>query len=392
MLFSLGLIILFGILFGSFFERIKLPSLLGMLIAGIIIGPYGFNLIDKSVLNISGELRTFALVVILTRAGLNLDLDILRKVGISAILMCFLPATFEIFGIYLIAPKVLNISAIDSLILGAVLAAVSPAVVVPKMLKLIDEGYGRKSGIPDLIMAGASVDDIFVIVIFTALLSIRTGGSVSIFSIISIPISILLGILFGSILGNILSILFKKFNIINEKKILILLSISFVLLFFENTIKSTIPFSGLIAVMAFSASLKKKSESIARDLSKSFSSIWVFAEILLFVLVGASVNISYAFKLSYLPLIVIIFGLIFRAIGVNIAILKSDLNKKERLFTTISYMPKATVQAAISSIPLSMGISSGETILTVGVFAILFTAPIFAKLIDFSYKKLLIKD
>lgn len=392
MLFSLGLIILFGILFGSFFERIKLPSLLGMLIAGIIIGPYGFNLIDKSVLNISGELRTFALVVILTRAGLNLDLDILRKVGISAILMCFVPATFEIFGIYLIAPKVLNISAIDSLILGAVLAAVSPAVVVPKMLKLIDEGYGRKSGIPDLIMAGASVDDIFVIVIFTALLSIRTGGSVSIFSIISIPISILLGILFGSILGNILSILFKKFNIINEKKILILLSISFVLLFFENTIKSTIPFSGLIAVMALSASLKKKSESIARDLSKSFFSIWVFAEILLFVLVGASVNISYAFKLSYLPLIVIIFGLIFRAIGVNIAILKSDLNKKERLFTTISYMPKATVQAAISSIPLSMGISSGETILIVGVFAILFTAPIFAKLIDFSYKKLLIKD
>lgn len=392
MLFSLGLIILFGILFGSFFERIKLPSLLGMLIAGIIIGPYGFNLIDKSVLNISGELRTFALVVILTRAGLNLDLDILRKVGISAILMCFVPATFEIFGIYLIAPKVLNISAIDSLILGAVLAAVSPAVVVPKMLKLIDEGYGRKSGIPDLIMAGASVDDIFVIVIFTALLSIRTGGSVSIFSIISIPISILLGILFGSILGNILSILFKKFNIINEKKILILLSISFVLLFFENTIKSTILFSGLIAVMALSASLKKKSESIARDLSKSFFSIWVFAEILLFVLVGASVNISYAFKLSYLPLIVIIFGLIFRAIGVNIAILKSDLNKKERLFTTISYMPKATVQAAISSIPLSMGISSGETILIVGVFAILFTAPIFAKLIDFSYKKLLIKD
>lgn len=392
MLFSLGLIILFGILFGSFFERIKLPSLLGMLIAGIIIGPYGLNLIDKSVLNISGELRTFALVVILTRAGLNLDLDILRKVGISAILMCFVPATFEIFGIYLIAPKVLNISAIDSLILGAVLAAVSPAVVVPKMLKLIDEGYGRKSGIPDLIMAGASVDDIFVIVIFTALLSIRTGGSVSIFSIISIPISILLGILFGSILGNILSILFEKFNIINEKKILILLSISFVLLFFENTIKSTIPFSGLIAVMALSASLKKKSESIARDLSKSFFSIWVFAEILLFVLVGASVNISYAFKLSYLPLIVIIFGLIFRAIGVNIAILKSDLNKKERLFTTISYMPKATVQAAISYIPLSMGISSGETILTVGVFAILFTAPIFAKLIDFSYKKLLIKD
>ena len=392
MLFSLGLIILFGILFGSFFERIKLPSLLGMLIAGIIIGPYGLNLIDKTVLNISGELRTFALVVILTRAGLSLDLDILRKVGIPALLMCFVPATFEIFGIYLIAPKVLNISAIDSLILGAVLAAVSPAVVVPKMLKLIDEGYGRKSGIPDLIMAGASVDDIFVIVVFTALLTIRSGGSVSIFSIISIPISILLGILFGSIFGNILSILFKKFNIINEKKILILLSISFVLLFFENTIKSTIPFSGLIAVMALSASLKKKSESIAMDLSKSFSSIWVFAEILLFVLVGASVNISYAFKLSYLPLIVIIFGLIFRAIGVNIAILKSDLNNKERLFTTISYMPKATVQAAISSIPLSMGLSSGETILTVGVFAILFTAPIFAKLIDFSYKKLLVKD
>ena len=392
MLFSLGLIILFGILFGSFFERIKLPSLLGMLIAGIIIGPYGLNLIDKTVLNISGELRTFALVVILTRAGLSLDLDILRKVGIPALLMCFVPATFEIFGIYLIAPKVLNISAIDSLILGAVLAAVSPAVVVPKMLKLIDEGYGRKSGIPDLIMAGASVDDIFVIVVFTALLTIRSGGSVSIFSIISIPISILLGILFGAIFGNILSFIFKKFNIINEKKILILLSISFVLLFFENTIKSTIPFSGLIAVMAFSASLKKKSESIAMDLSKSFSSIWVFAEILLFVLVGASVNISYAFKLSYLPLIVIIFGLIFRAIGVNIAILKSDLNKKERLFTTISYMPKATVQAAISSIPLSMGLSSGETILTVGVFAILFTAPIFAKLIDFSYKKLLIKD
>lgn len=391
MLVSLGLIILFGLVFGSFFEKIKLPSLLGMLIAGVIIGPYGLNLIDNVVLNISEELRTFALVVILTRAGLNLDLDILKKVGLPAILMCFVPATFEMLGIYLIAPKLLNISAIDSLILGAVLAAVSPAVVVPKMLKLIDDGYGRKKGIPDLIMAGASVDDIFVIVVFTALLSIRTGGSVSIFSFISIPISIISGIVFGVIIGNVLSILFKKLHIIKEKNLLILLSVSFILLYIENMIKGVVPFSGLISIMALSATLKKKSESIAMDLSKDFSSIWIFAEILLFVLVGASVNISYAFKLSYLPLIVIIFGLLFRSIGVNIAIFKMDLNKKERLFTTISYMPKATVQAAISSIPLSMGFSSGEVILTVAVVAILFTAPVFAKLIDFSYKKLLTK-
>lgn len=391
MLVSLGLVILLGLVFGSFFEKIKLPSLLGMLIAGIIIGPYGLNLIDNVVLNISEELRTFALVVILTRAGLSLDLDILKKVGLPAVLMCFVPATFEMLGIYLIAPKLLNISAIDSLILGAVLAAVSPAVVVPKMLKLIDEGYGRKKGIPDLIMTGASVDDIFVIVVFTALLSIRTGGSVSIFSFISIPISIISGMVFGVIIGNVLSILFKKLHIIKEKNLLILLSVSFILLYIENMIKGVVPFSGLISVMALSATLKKKSESIAIDLSKDFSSIWIFAEILLFVLVGASVNISYAFKLSYLPLIVIMFGLSFRSIGVNIAILKMDLNKKERLFTTISYMPKATVQAAISSIPLSMGFSSGEVILTVAVVAILFTAPVFAKLIDFSYKKLLTK-
>lgn len=392
MLFSLGIIILFGLLFGNLFEKIKLPSLLAMLILGIIIGPKGLNLIDNSILNISSELRTFALIVILTRSGLNLDLDILRKVGISAILMCFLPACFEILGVYLIAPKLLNISSIDSLILGAVLAAVSPAVVVPKMLKLIEEGYGRKSGIPDLVMAGASVDDIFVIVLFTSFLSIRSGGDISLFSFISVPIAILSGILVGIIIGNILNYIFKKCTITKEKGVLITLSISFLLLFMEEKIKSTIPFSALIAVMAFNASLKKNNLSLSQELSKFFSDIWIFAEILLFVLVGASVDISYAFKLSYIPLIVIAFGLIFRAMGINISILKSNLNKKERLFTTISYMPKATVQAALSSIPLSMGISSGETILTCGVFAILFTAPVFAKLMDFTYKKLLLKD
>lgn len=392
MLTSIALILLLGMFIGWIFRKIKLPSLLGMLVTGIILGPYVLNLLDPTLLDISANLREIALIIILTRAGLALDLSDLKKVGKSAILMCFIPACFEILGMILLAPKLLGISILEAAIMGAVIAAVSPAVIVPKMLMLMEKGYGRNHNIPQLIMAGASVDDVFVIVLFTAFTGLAQGNKISPISFAQIPLSIVIGIIFGLIIGVFLAYFFEKFHMRDSVKVIILLSIAFLMVALENAIKSTIPFSGSIAVMSIGIALLKKSQVVADRLSVKFSKLWVVAETLLFVLVGAIVDIRYAFTAG-ISAVILIFGvLIFRMLGVFCCLIKTKLTIKERLFCMIAYMPKATVQAAIGGVPLAMGLGCGKIVLTVAVLAILITAPLGAIGIDISYKKLLMQS
>lgn len=391
MLTSLALIFLLGLLLGQIFNKLKLPRLVGMILGGIILGPYGLDLLNIHILEISPDLRQLALIIILTRAGLALNVEDLKKVGRPAILMCFLPATFEILGMILIAPRLLGISVIDAAIMGAVVGAVSPAVIVPRMLKLIDEGYGEERSIPQLIMAGASVDDIFVIVLFTSFTALAQGEKASVMALVNIPISIVLGILLGMISGVILTEIFKRYHMGDSIKVLIILSVSFLFVEIENMTKGFFPISGLIAVMAMGATFLKKYNILAERLSQRFSKLWVGAEILLFVLVGATVDVSYSIAAGFSAVIVIIGALIFREIGVFCCLLKTKLNKKERLFCLMAYTPKATVQAAIGGIPLAMGLSCGKIVLTVAVLAILITAPLGALAIDASYKRLLNK-
>ncbi|WP_411170594.1 cation:proton antiporter [Clostridium sp. MB05] len=391
MLTSLALIILSGIFMGSIFSKLKLPSLVGMILTGIILGPPMLNLIDGSILGISSELRQIALVIILTRAGLALDIKDLKKVGRPAILMCFVPATFEILGFILLGPKLLGLSLLDSAIMGTVIAAVSPAVIVPRMLKLMNEGYGVKKSIPQLILAGASVDDIFVIVLFTSFTGIATGSSsFSYMSLLEIPISIVLGIILGIMGGLALVYLFKEIHMRDSIKILIILSVSFLFITIENLLKNVIPISGLLAIMSLGATILKTYPKLATRISLKYSKLWVAAEIFLFVLVGATVNIKYALNSGIVAILLILGSLLFRMIGVLVCLIKTELTFKERIFSVIAYMPKATVQAAIGALPLSMGLASGEIILTVAVLSIIITAPLGAFLIDRNYKKLLI--
>lgn len=390
MLTSIALIILMGLSLAFIFDKLKLPRLIGMILTGIILGPYMLNVLDPTILNISSELRQIALVIILTRAGLALDIKDLKKVGRPAILMCFVPAVFEILGFIILGPKLLNLSFLDSAILGTVIAAVSPAIIVPRMIKLMDEGYGSKKSIPQLILAGASVDDIFVIVLFTSLTSLaKSESSFSLNVLLQIPISIILGVLIGIVIGLILIKLFKVIHTRDSNKLLIILSISFLFITLENSLKEYIPISGLLAVMSLGATIYKSNNDLSIRLSSKYSKLWAGAEIFLFVLVGATVNINYALRLGLVSVIIIIFALLFRILGVYLSLIKTNLNKKERFFTSLSYLPKATVQAAIGALPLSMGLSSGETILTVAVVSILVTAPLGAILIDNTYKKLL---
>ncbi|MGN8913099.1 cation:proton antiporter [Anaerofustis butyriciformans] len=392
MLLSVAMILLIGMFMGWLCKKIHLPSLTGMILTGIILGPYVLNLIDDSILTISSDLRRIALIIILTRAGLSLDLNDLKKVGRPAVLMCFVPACFEILGMVILAPKLLGISILDAAIMGAVVGAVSPAVIVPKMIKLIDEGYGVKNSIPQLILAGASVDDVFVIVIFTAFTGLAQGNSISVSSFVNIPISIITGIIAGIFIGIILAKYFEKVHIRDTSKVIIILCISFILVTLEDSFSSVIPFASLIAVMSIGIALQKKREVVANRLSLKFNKLWVFAEIILFVLVGATVDIKYAVSAGILSVILILGVLIFRMFGVFLCLLKTKLTMKERLFCMIAYSPKATVQAAIGGIPLAMGLSCGNIVLTVAVVAILITAPLGAFLIDFSYKKLLNKE
>lgn len=392
MLFSFSLILLFSILLGTLFKKIHFPQLFGFMLVGIVLGPYCLNWIDSSILQNSAEIRRFALIIILIRAGLNLDLDSLKKVGRPAVLMCFLPATFEILGFLLLGPMIFHLSTLDSLILGSVLAAVSPAVVVPNMLKLIEEGYGTKEGIPQLIMAGASVDDVFVIVLFSSFTSLATSGSMDVMNFLRIPTSILFGIGSGILIGLIMNRLFGKIKVRNVIKVVVLLCVSFILVKIEDLCTGYIAYSGLLSIMSMATVIHTKNEPLSKELSSMYSSIWIVAEILLFVLVGASVDIQYA-SMSFLQSITIIFGaLIFRMLGVYLCVVGTKLNVKERVFCMISYTPKATVQAAIGSIPLTLGLSCGNTVLTVAVCAILITAPLGAFFIHLLYAKLLRKD
>ena len=391
MLLSISLILLVGMSVGWICKKMKLPSLLGMLVTGMVLGPYMLNLLDDSILGISAELRKIALIIILTRAGLGLDLSGLKKIGRPAVLMCFVPASLELLGILLIAPKLLGISMLEAAILGAVLAAVSPAVVVPRMVKLMEEGYGVREGIPQLILAGASVDDVYVIVLFSTFLGMIQGESASIIHFINIPISIVLGVGIGFLIGIILAYYFKKVHIRDTSKVLIILSISLLLVVLEDHLTIPITFSALIAIMFIGIGLQKKREVVARRLSVKYGKLWVAAEVFLFVLVGATVNIGYLSKVGVKALVVIAVALIFRMFGVFLCLLGTSLDKKERLFAMMAYTPKATVQAAIGGIPLSLGLACGDIVLTVAVLAIVLTAPAGAFAMDLSYKKVLKK-
>ncbi len=392
MLLSISLILILGMFMGWICRKMKLPALLGMLITGIILGPYGLNLLDGSILGISAELRKIALIIILTRAGLGLDLSGLKKIGRPAVLMCFVPASFELLGMILLAPKLMGLSVLESAVMGAVLAAVSPAVVVPRMVKLMDEGYGVKEGIPQLILAGASVDDVYVIVLFSTFVGMMQGEGTSILKFVNIPVSIFFGITIGLFLGVLLAYFFKKVHIRDTSKVLIILSISFLLVVIEDKLTTAITFSSLIAVMFIGIGLQKKREAVAKRLSVKYGKLWVAAEVFLFVLVGATVNIEYLGKIGAKAFVVIIGALISRMFGVFVCLLGTSLQRKERLFAMMAYTPKATVQAAIGGIPLALGLACGDIVLTVAVLAIVFTAPLGAFAIDWSYKKLLNKQ
>lgn len=389
MLLSLSLILILGMLAGWLCSKIKLPSLMGMLIVGIIIGPSCLNILDVSVLNISAQIRRIALLIILLRAGLNLKLEDLKKVGRPAIMMCFVPATFEILGMLLFAPLLFRMTVIDSLILGTVIAAVSPAVIVPHMLRIMDEGYGVQKGIPQMILAGASADDVFVIVLFTSFTGIAAGGTFDFISLMRFPSSILLGIAGGIITGYVLQLLLSKIQLSNEKSLILFLAVSFLLVKLEDSMTGFIGFSGLIAVMTMGMMFSRYSQEKAEGLSQGFSKLWIASEIFLFVLVGAAVDISYAFQSGITAAILILAVLLFRMIGVALCVVNTKLDWKERLFCMIAYTPKATVQAAIGAIPLTMGLPSGNIILTVAVIAILITAPLGAFMIDLTYKRFL---
>ena len=392
MLYSVALIFLVGLSLGFAFTKAKLPGLLGMLITGLVLGPYGLNVIDASVLAISAELRQIALVIILARAGLSLKVHDLLKVGRPAVLMCFVPACFEIAAMVWFAPRLLGITTLEAAIMGSVVAAVSPAVVVPRMLKLMEESYGSDKSIPQLIMAGASVDDVFVIVLFSSFISFAHGGEVSLLLLGTVPIAIALGIAGGMVIGTAFSLLFRKVQVRDTAKVLIVLSTSFLLLVAEKALEQHVPFSGLLAVMAVGVTLLRLQPHTARTLSAQFSELWTGAEVLLYVLVGATVDMRFAFAAGNQVLLLLSCGLLFRMLGVGVCMLKTTLTAKERLFCMVAYIPKATVQAAIGGIPLALGLECGSIVLTVAVLSILITAPLGAFGVDMTYKRWLQPD
>lgn len=391
MLTSIALILLSGLFFSFIFTKMKLPGLLGMILVGIALGPHAMNLIDTSILNISADLRQIALVIILTRAGLSLNLTDLKKIGRPAVLMCFVPALVEMVGIIIFAPMLLGITHLEAAIMGSVIAAVSPAVVVPRMIKLIDAGYGKDKSIPQLILAGASVDDVFVIVVFTVLTAFASTGEITGTSFLQIPLSIILGFLLGVIVGLCLVYFFRKVHIRDSVKVMIILSISFLLLELENRLEGIIPLSGLLAIMSMGITLNQKYDVLSKRISIKYNKLWLCAEVFLFVLVGIAVDIKYAFVAGAASVVVVMLALVFRMTGVFLSLVKTDLNKKERLFCMLSYTPKATVQAAIGTIPLAIGLDCGSIVLTVAVISILITAPFGAICIDKLYKSMLKK-
>lgn len=392
MLKSIALIMLIGMSAGWVCRKVKLPGLIGMLFTGIILGPYVLNMLDSSILLVSADIRKIALVIILTRAGLTLNLEDLKKVGRPAFLMCFVPATFEMIGMIILAPRLLDVSLIEAAVIGAVVAAVSPAVVVPEMIKLMEEGYGTKQGIPQLILAGASVDDVYVIVMFTAFTSLAQGSNVSVMSFVNIPASIIFGIIIGIIIGKALAVVWKKVHIRDTVKAAIFLSVALLLVGVEASLNTPITFASLISVMFIGIALKKDRPEVAFRLSQKYNKMWVWAEVMLFVLVGATVDIGYVAYAGVSAIVIIIGALIFRMAGVALCMAGTKLKLKERVFCMLAYTPKATVQAAIGGVPLSMGLACGNTVLIVAVLAIIITAPLGAFAIDMTYRKLLKKS
>lgn len=392
MLLSIALILLVGMSMGWICRKIKLPSLLGMLITGIVLGPYVLNMLDIKLLGISADLRKIALIIILTRAGLGLDLTSLKKIGRPAVLMCFVPATFELAGMLLLAPRLMGMSLLEAAVMGAVLAAVSPAVVVPRMVKLMEEGYGVKEGIPQLILAGASVDDVYVIVLFSTFSGMMQGEGASVIRFVNIPVSIILGMIIGLTIGVLLAFYFQKVHIRDTAKVLIILGISFLLAAAEDSLTTPVTFSALIAIMFIGVGLQRKREAVAKRLAVKYGKLWVAAEVFLFVLVGATVNIGYLGRVGVRALLMIAGALLFRMAGVWVCLLGTGLKTGEKAFTMLAYTPKATVQAAIGGIPLALGFACGDTVLTAAVLAIVLTAPLGAFAIDLSYRKLLTKS
>ena len=398
MIASLAYIFLLGLAFAAVCAKLKLPRIIGMLAAGIILGPYALNMLDTSVLAVSADLRKIALIIILLKAGLSLDLSDLKKVGSPAVMMSFVPACFEILAYMLFAPYILGITKIEAAVMGAVMSAVSPAVVIPRMSMLMDNGYGTKKSIPQLIMAGASCDDIFVIVLFSAFTGMAQGGTANVYDFIGIPISIILGVVLGSAVGICMGMFFENANkrgryIRNSMKVIIVLGISFILVSVETWTENIIPISGLLAVVGMACALKIKCvPSVTKRLSEKFGKLWIAAEVILFVLVGAAVDIRYTMGAGIAAVGMILTALIFRCIGVFICVIGTELNRKERLFCIISYLPKATVQAAIGAVPLAMGLPCGKLVLSVSVLGILITAPLGAIGIDMTYEKLLDKS
>lgn len=398
MLTSLALVFLVGLALASICQRLKLPRIIGMLVGGILLGPYVLNLLDASILSISADLRQMALVIILIKAGLSLNIEDLKKVGRPALLMSFLPAAFEILAFVLIAPFVLHINRIEAAIMGAVLGAVSPAVVVPRMVQLMEERYGTNKSIPQMILAGASLDDVFVIVLFSTFVSMGQGSSVQIIDFVNIPVSIVLGILFGAVVGFVMAWLFDfchshQRTIRNSMKVIIVLGVSFLLLAVENWLEGIIALSGLLAIMSMSLVLAMRSDpNVTHRLQEKYGKLWLAAEIILFVLVGAAVDIRYTMQAGIGAVLMISIGLAFRCVGVCLCMLGTQLDWKERLYCLIAYLPKATVQAAIGSVPLALGLPCGNIVLSVAVLSILITAPLGAIGMDLTYKKLLSRE
>lgn len=398
MLTSLSFIFLVGLAMGAICQKLKLPRIIGMLATGIVLGQYVLDLLDPSILSISADLRKMALIIILLKAGLSLNLDDLKKVGRPAIMMSFVPASFEIIGYLLFAPAILGITRVEAAVMGSVLATVSPAVVVPRMVQLMETKYGTEKAIPQMIMAGASCDDIFVIVLFTTFLSMAQGGSADIKAFANIPVSIILGIILGAIVGYLLYLLFetayaKKHYVRNSMKVIIVLGFSFLLIAIEGWLEGKIAVSGLLAVVSMACVLKMKCTAfVSKRLSEKFGKLWLAAEVILFVLVGAAVDIRYTLDAGLAAVAMIFIALIFRSFGVLLCTVKTDLSVKERVFCVIAYLPKATVQAAIGSVPFAAGLPCGKIVLSVAVMAIIITAPLGAFGMDFSYKKFLTRE
>ena len=395
MLTSLALIFLVGLSAAAICGYLHLPRIIGMLFTGIILGPHVLGLLDDKILSISSELRQIALIIILLKAGLSLNLADLKKVGRPAVMMAFVPASFEICGYLLCAPMILGITRIESAVMGAVLAAVSPAVVVPRMVQLMENRYGTEKSILQMILAGASCDDIFVIVLFSTFAGMAQGGTADFTQFLNIPVSIVLGILLGAAVGYLLSLFFetayaKEHYVRNSMKVIVVLGLSFLLMAVETWAKPYVSVSGLLAVVSMACVLKMKCpKSVSGRLSEKFGKLWIAAEVVLFVMVGAAVDIRYTATAGGAAVVMILLALIFRAAGVCVCMAGTALNKKERLFTVIAYLPKATVQAAIGSVPMAMGLSCGQIVLSVAVLAILITAPLGAIGMDVTYRRLL---